>query len=210
MFITKLTLFLVFCTIVSRIDSIPQTDIDQDNDGFDEDQTSTTLSPSNTPTIGKETLSSSTPKQVSSQPQQQSIIKSIEFLNGFDIEFLNQSNDRLIRFYNEQNNDDDERCILDELIDQLVPNGFRINHQFDLDRAYRTENLNETFHIIENLFRLNQNLTALAQPLINQLVTRLSFLAYEIQLSSDCLKSLLEIINGLRSREIWSLKCNSS
>ncbi|KAH9511887.1 hypothetical protein DERF_010311 [Dermatophagoides farinae] len=128
--------------------------------------------------------------------------KSID--NAFDLAFLNDTYAKLINvdrknstLINENNDDDDDQlddCQIDQFIDDIFPANYQVDSNFDFQKAIWTDNIDQTFVIAHRLIDLGRNFSHRLTPLLQRMSRQLSFLAYELQLSPQCMASLVKIV----------------
>lgn len=109
-----------------------------------------------------------------------------------------------------ENGGEEEACELDAILDSIIPPSYEVARNFNLSSHRRVGHIRETLAIFDNIIKLGASYRQTFAPLIQKLVTRFSFLAYEIQLSPACLQSVLAISQGLQKNEFWAFKCKLS
>lgn len=185
-------LFVIVCEIHSQ-----STTIQINNNDYADDDQSTTLS-----------------SILSSDFDSNRFIWSKSINNAFDLAFFNDTFMKMINvdrknstLSNNFDNELDDDCQIDQIIDDIFPSDYQVDRHFDFQKAVWTENIDETFNIAHRLIDLGRNFSRRFSPLLQRMSRQFSFLAYELQLSPQCMASLVKIGQAMNKNELWSFKC---
>lgn len=122
-----------------------------------------------------------------------------------DLEFINQTTNHVIPFETLLS---EQVCEIDNLLDQIVNvDQLQLADDFELINTTRVGSIDETFAILNNLISIGRNMSKPFSSLTQRLISRFSFLLYEIQVSPQCMASLVSLITAVRNNELWALKC---
>ena len=108
----------------------------------------------------------------------------------------------------DKDDNDDERCSADAIIEQfnwmILPDDYEEGKNNVKDRF---ESFNQTIEVIARLNQYNKNVSQKMSEFHKRISNRLSEVLMTVDLPSECMTSLIRIVNGVNNEDLWALKC---
>ena len=73
----------------------------------------------------------------------------------------------------------------------------------------RTDHINETIAIFARLYQYSQNISSKIGPTMKRITPRIMEMIYSIDLSPECMASLVRIGGAINDGNLWALKCKN-
>jgi hypothetical protein len=109
----------------------------------------------------------------------------------------------------DQESDDQESngCTLDNIMDNAsyyLPDDYEENEKIGVKK--RVKHINETFALIYRLNKYMNNITKKLEPLKKRIASRFMEAIYSMDVTNDCMTSIVNIVKGISEGQWWAIK----